>query len=40
MKAMNFGPPPVKTAVQFGETVSHDLDVWSKIATDAGIQID
>ncbi|EKZ99687.1 ABC transporter substrate-binding protein [Cupriavidus sp. HMR-1] len=40
MKAMNFGPPPVKTSVQFGETVSHDLDVWSKIATDAGIQID
>jgi tripartite-type tricarboxylate transporter receptor subunit TctC len=40
MKAMNFGAPPVKTSVQFGETVSHDLEVWSKIATDSGIQLD
>jgi len=40
MKVMNFGPPPVKTPAQFGETVSHDLQVWSKIATDAGIQLD
>ncbi|MEM5433187.1 tripartite tricarboxylate transporter substrate binding protein [Cupriavidus oxalaticus] len=40
MKAMNFGPPPVKTSEQFGEIVSHDLQTWSKIAADAGIQID
>ncbi|CAG9170963.1 hypothetical protein LMG23992_01892 [Cupriavidus laharis] len=40
MKAMNFAPPPVKTLDQFGETVSHDLQVWSKIASDAGIRLD
>jgi len=40
MKAMNFGAPPVKSSAQFAATVSHDMEVWSKIATDAGIQID
>lgn len=40
MKAMNFGPPPVKTSVQFGETVNQDLQVWSKIAADAKIRLD
>ncbi|QQX88228.1 tripartite tricarboxylate transporter substrate binding protein [Cupriavidus necator] len=40
MKSMNFGPPPMKTSVQFGETVSHDLQVWAKIAADAKIRLD
>ncbi|MCO4863682.1 tripartite tricarboxylate transporter substrate binding protein [Cupriavidus sp. WGlv3] len=40
MKTMNFGPPPVKTPVQFGETVSHDLQAWAKIAADAKIRLD
>lgn len=40
MKSMNFGPPPMKTPAQFGETVSHDLQVWSKIAADAKIRLD
>ena len=40
MKSMNFGPPPVKTSVQFGETVSNDLQAWSKIAGDAKIRLD
>jgi tripartite-type tricarboxylate transporter receptor subunit TctC len=40
MKSMNFGPPPVRTPAQFGDIVSRDLAVWSKIAADAGIQID
>jgi len=40
MKTMNFGPPPVKTSVQFGETVNQDLQVWSKIAADAKIRLD
>jgi len=40
MRTMNFGPPPVKTSVQFAEIVSHDLQVWSKIAADAGIRLD
>ncbi|CAG9176995.1 Bug family tripartite tricarboxylate transporter substrate binding protein [Cupriavidus pinatubonensis] len=40
MKTMNFGPPPSKTPEQFRDLVSHDLQLWSKIATDAGIQID
>jgi len=40
MKTMNFGPPPVKTSEQFGETVSRDLQVWSKIAADAGVKLD
>ena len=40
MTSMNFGPPPVKTLGQFGETVSRDLQVWTRIAADAGIQLD
>jgi len=40
MNSMNFAPPPVRTLDQFSETVSHDLDVWSKIADDAGIRLD
>lgn len=40
MKLMNMLPPPVKTLDQFDKTVSHDLQVWKKIAADAGIQLD
>ncbi|SPK75886.1 conserved exported protein of unknown function (plasmid) [Cupriavidus taiwanensis] len=40
MKTMNFGPPPVTTPEQFREMVGRDLQLWSKIAADARIQID
>jgi tripartite-type tricarboxylate transporter receptor subunit TctC len=40
MHTMNFAPPPVKTSVQFGDIVGSDLQVWSKIAADAGIRLD
>ncbi|NOV24228.1 tripartite tricarboxylate transporter substrate binding protein [Cupriavidus necator] len=40
MKTMNFGPPPATTPEQFREMVSRDLQLWSKIAADARIQID
>ncbi|MFS8977791.1 tripartite tricarboxylate transporter substrate binding protein [Cupriavidus necator] len=40
MKSMNFEPPPLKTSAQFGEIVSRDLQVWARIAGDAGIRID
>ncbi|WP_427307443.1 Bug family tripartite tricarboxylate transporter substrate binding protein [Cupriavidus sp. H39] len=40
MKTMNFGPPPATTPEQFREMVGRDLQLWSKIAADARIQID
>ncbi len=40
MKNMNFGPPPAKTTEQFRDIVDSDLNTWSKIAADAGIQLD
>ncbi|SOY58512.1 conserved exported hypothetical protein [Cupriavidus taiwanensis] len=40
MKTMNFGPPPAIAPEQFREMVSRDLQLWSKIAAEARIQID
>lgn len=40
MHTMNFAPPPVKTTVQFGDIVGRDMQVWAKIAADAGIRLD
>jgi len=40
MKRLNFEPPPVKTSAQLGEIVRNDLQVWTKIANDAGIKVD
>ena len=37
MAAMNFEPPPVKTAAQFKSIVVNDLQMWRKIVQDAGI---
>ncbi len=40
LKRLNFEPPPVKSAAQFGEIVQNDLQVWTKIANDAGIKLE
>ena len=37
MAALNFEPPPVKTAEQFGAIVAADLQTWKKLVVDAGI---
>jgi tripartite-type tricarboxylate transporter receptor subunit TctC len=37
MSALNFEPPPVKSAAQFKSIVSSDLQMWRKIVQDAGI---
>lgn len=37
MAALNFEPPPVKSAAQFKSIVSNDLQMWRKIVLDAGI---
>ena len=37
MTALNFEPPPVKTAEQFGAIVAADLQTWKKLVVDAGI---
>ena len=37
MAALNFEPPPVKTAAQFKAIVANDLLMWRKIVQDAGI---
>lgn len=40
MKKLNFESPPVKSSAQLGEIVRNDLQVWTKIANDAGIKVD
>ena len=37
MTTLNFEPPPVKTAEQFGAIVASDLQTWKKLIMDAGI---
>ena len=40
MSAMNFEPPPVKSAAQFKSIVANDLQMWRRIVQDAGIAPD
>lgn len=40
MKRLNFEPPPVTSSAQLGEIVRNDMQVWTKIANDAGIKVD
>jgi len=40
MEAMNFEPPPVKTAGEFKAIVASDMKTWSAIAKDANITAD
>ncbi|MBL8378141.1 MAG: tripartite tricarboxylate transporter substrate binding protein [Burkholderiales bacterium] len=38
MSRMNFEPPPVKSAAQFRDIVTNDLQTWRKIVTDNNIK--
>lgn len=40
MQNVNFEPPPVKTQAQFRDIVRNDLQVWKKLAADAGVVLD
>jgi len=40
MQTINFESPPVKTQAQFRDIVQNDLQVWKKLAADAGVTID
>ncbi|MNT31149.1 hypothetical protein D3C72_1669740 [compost metagenome] len=40
MKKLNFESPPAKSSAQLGEIVRNDLQVWTKIANQAGIKVD